>query len=447
MADELYANPQNATNDTVRVPERVTPVDDKDINDGTHPAAESFNISSLPPADTGFHAWAYLGSAWVLDCFLWGLPFSYGVFLKYYSDTMKHSSLTLLTLVGTLSTGILYISSLLLLPLLNRYPHQKKRVMLVGYGLSVSGLVGAAFARNAGELILTQGILFSTGGSLLYFPMLTWLFEWFSAKRGLANGILFSGASAGGVFAPFVIEALLVKYGQKATLLSIAIFLSIFIAPCFLFLKPRLPVAKVVSSPQLNLQFLHSRVFWILFVANIIQGLGNFIPYLYLPIFASSLNLNSTYGTMGVALLNGASIAGMIFIGWLSDRNLRISMALSSAGAALAVFLLWGLSPSLPSYAVFASAYGFLGPSWGALYPRFATATAEDDPRLSSLLLSIFLAGRGLGNVLSAPISTSLNRPWALTGKTLFTYGLEGYGPLILFTGSTLFISSLGAAY
>lgn len=135
----------------------------------------------------------------------------------------------------------------------------------------------------------------------------------------------------------------------------------------------------------------------------------------------------------------------MIFIGWLSDRNLRISMALSSAGAALAVFLLWGLSPSLPSYAVFASAYGFLGPSWGALYPRFATATAEDDPRLSSLLLSIFLAGeflwsrrsdpgvtgvcigRGLGNVLSAPISTSLNRPWALTGKTLFTYGLEGY--------------------
>lgn len=118
---------------------------------------------------------------------------------------MKHSSLTLLTLVGTLNTGILYISSLLLLPVMNHYPHQKKTVMIVGYVLSISGLIGAAYARNAGELILTQGILFGLGGSkwlhlrnvhepdmishtgLLYFPMMTWLFEWFSAKRGLVS--------------------------------------------------------------------------------------------------------------------------------------------------------------------------------------------------------------------------------------------------------------------
>lgn len=78
---------------------------------------------------------------------------------------MKSSSLTLLTLVGTLNLGILYISPLLLLPVLNRYPAQKIKVMLVGYFLSVAGLIGAAFARNAGELILTQGVLFSIGGS------------------------------------------------------------------------------------------------------------------------------------------------------------------------------------------------------------------------------------------------------------------------------------------
>lgn len=143
-----------------------------------------------------------------------GLPFSYGVFLRYYSvssPTLKHSSLTLLTLVGTLNTGILYISSLLLLPVMNHYPNQKKTVMIVGYVLSISGLIGAAYARNAGELILTQGFLFGLGGSkclhLLMYMYLDWcsyrpsLFPYddvvvrvvFCQERSSSSGILFQG--------------------------------------------------------------------------------------------------------------------------------------------------------------------------------------------------------------------------------------------------------------
>ncbi|KAJ3986211.1 MFS general substrate transporter [Lentinula detonsa] len=413
----------------------------------THPVSESLDVASLHPADAGFHAWAYLGSAWVLDCFLWGLPFSYGVFLKYYSvssPVFNHDSLTLLTLAGTLSTGILYMSSILLLPVLNRYPHRKTSVMFVGYVLCIGGLVGAAFSQSPQELILTQGILFSVGGSLLYYPMLTWLFEWFSAKRGLANGILYSGASTGGTFAPFVVEGLLVKYGQKITFLAIAIFLAISMAPCFLFLKPRLAVARQNSIRKFDAHFFRSRTFWLLSIFNIVQGLGNFIPYLYLPIFASSLGLSSAEGTMGLALLNASSAFGMIFLGWLSDHNLRSSIVLSSIGSALSVFLLWGLSPTLVSYTIFAFTYGLLGPGWAVLNTRFASVVSEDEP---SVVLSMFLVGRGLGNVLCAPISTMLDHSWSLLNKTSMAYGIEGYGPLIIFTGTTLFLSSLGATY
>lgn len=96
---------------------------------------------------------------------------------------------------------------------------------------------------------------------------------------------------------------------------------------------------------------------------------------------------------MGVSLLNAASAFGMIFIGWLSDHNLRLSMIISSLGSALTVFLLWGLSPTLPSYTIFALTYGFLAPGWAVQYSRFASATVEDEPRLWPVLLSIFLAG------------------------------------------------------
>ncbi|KAJ7141234.1 hypothetical protein C8R44DRAFT_763009, partial [Mycena epipterygia] len=106
----------------------------------------------------------------------------------------------------------------------------------------------------------------------------------------------------------------------------------------------------------------------------------------------------------------------------------------SSLGSALAVFLLWGLSQSLPPLMLFFFIYGFLGPSWSALWPRFITSIVGDDPR-------------GVGNVACGPIFTVVMRPWALTDKTTFAYRLKGYGPLILFTGSMLLMTTAGITY
>lgn len=93
----------------------------------------------------------------------------------------------------------------------------------------------------------------------------------------------------------------------------------------------------------------------------------------------------------------GASVPGLIFLGWLSDRfDLRIAMIVSTLGSALAVFLLWGLSNSLPPLMVFSFIYGFLGPSWSALWPRFITSIVGDDPRMSSLVLTVFIGGKNI---------------------------------------------------
>lgn len=86
---------------------------------------------------------------------------------------------------------------------------------------------------------------------------------------------------------------------------------------------------------------------------------------------------------------------GLIFLGWLSDRfDLRIAMLVSALGSALAVFLLWGLSESLPLLLVFSFVYGFLGPSWSALWPRFITSIVGNDPHMSSIVLTVFIGGR-----------------------------------------------------
>lgn len=40
---------------------------------------------SLPPADGGKDAWLFLVTCFFVEAFVWGFPFSYGIFEEYYS--------------------------------------------------------------------------------------------------------------------------------------------------------------------------------------------------------------------------------------------------------------------------------------------------------------------------------------------------------------------------
>ncbi|SJL05286.1 uncharacterized protein ARMOST_08652 [Armillaria ostoyae] len=401
------------------------------------------NASSLPPMDRGFHAWAFLVSAWLLEFLVWSYPFSYGVFLNYYTshEPFQNTPSSLLALVGSLSTGLMYFASLIILPVFSRFPAHKKKGMYVGLILCVAGLFGAAFAKTSGVLLLTQGILYSVGGSMLYFPTMTYTFEWFSERKGLANGLIFSGSGIGGVVMPIVIKTLLYKYGFRTTMLALGTAFTIFALPALPYIKSRVPPSQIVHHRPINTQFLKFKPFWIFLIANLMQGLGTFLPTLYLPTFATDLGLinAASAGTWALSLMNGTSAPGCIFLGYLSDRfDLRISIFLSALGSSFAVLCIWGFTTHLATLLVFAAVYGFLAPSWSALWTKFASTVGGDDPHLSSMLMCIFIAGRGVGNALAAPISSGLLRPWALTGKSEYPYALKGYGPLILFTGITL---------
>ena len=81
---------------------------------------------------------------------------------------------------------------------------------------------------------------------------------------------------------PFAIQALLDRYGLRTALLSMAGSLSAMLL-AFPFIKPRAPVSQIVGTRRMNTEFLTYSPFWILFMANIMQGLGTFLPGLYMP--------------------------------------------------------------------------------------------------------------------------------------------------------------------
>jgi MCP family monocarboxylic acid transporter-like MFS transporter 10 len=120
------------------------------------------------------------------------------VFLAYYLNdpqymNQKHAS-SLLPLIGTLCTGLMYCLGLIIHPLMRRYPRFARRYFTwIGAAICWASLFGASYTRGVIPLVLLQGIGYAIGGSLLYSPCIMFVTEWFVERQSFANGVIFAG--------------------------------------------------------------------------------------------------------------------------------------------------------------------------------------------------------------------------------------------------------------
>ena len=71
--------------------------------------------------------------------------------------------------------------------------------MLIGSVLMSLGLIMTGFCTELYQFILSQGLLFGVGSSLLYLPPVVCAPFYFNRHRAIAMGILFSGTGFGGL--------------------------------------------------------------------------------------------------------------------------------------------------------------------------------------------------------------------------------------------------------
>nr|XP_018263718.1 uncharacterized protein I303_03590 [Kwoniella dejecticola CBS 10117]OBR85876.1 hypothetical protein I303_03590 [Kwoniella dejecticola CBS 10117] len=412
-----------------------TPIEQFEINEeGTEADADAdvsgvrrSNGHGLPPVDGGWGAWTYLAAATALEMLIWGFANSYGVFLDHYDTIYPKSSM--LPIIGTVAMRI--------------------PAMWVGVVFLGAGLLGAAFAESAGGLVVTQGVLYGIGGTLLWCPPTNYMFEWFHSKRGLAAGIMLSGTGAGGLFMPLISIGLLERFGKRTTLLAIGIGYIILLTLIIPFVRPRLPLSQQTTTriPKVNWDFLKHAPFWMLWLGVLFQGLAAFMPSTYLPSYATALSLSPTIGTIAIALMNTARVPGQVFLGYLADklgaRKLIISMALASG---ISVFAGWGAAKDSGGLIGFSIAFGIFAGSYTALLSSFTKVLNHDDPHLPAILYALFYLARGIGSIISGPISAALMNHTTL-GNAKGGYGVQGFGVLILWTGAGMIMSGIGAGY
>lgn len=269
----------------------------------------------------------------------------------------------------------------------------------------------------------------------------------------------FAGTAAGGMLLPLVLPPLISKYGSSKTLRILAIAVAILLFPLLPFLKGRLPQTRVhihgpaprgATGPR---DWMKQKSFWIFLAVNTLQGFAYFVPIVYLPTFANALHISSSNSAITLAVVNAAAMVGRLSMGYLSDKFNPWILALTTLTiTSVTTFVLWGLfSHSFAGLLVFAIAYGSIASGWSSLWTGFVKPLAKDDPALSTMLYEYLLLSRGIGNVLSTPISAKLyNQAHNVTGSLERTgFHVEGgkFEKMIIYVGTCFAGAACVAAF
>lgn len=257
----------------------------------------------------------------------------------------------------------MYLGAIFHFMYLQRWLNHRRHNCFTGVAVMVLGLITSSFAQEVWQLILTQGLLYAFGGIIICNPMLLFLDGWFIRRKSLAFGIMWAGTGAFGVFIPFFLSWGLDHFGFRSILRAWGGASAVLLGPMMLFVKPRLPVtlsSTEASRQRFDWKFAMSPAFIAFQIGNTLQGLGYFIPGIYLPSYARTLGVSSTATTATVVLLNTMGVLGSISVGLLIDRiHVTTILIIFAFESALSVFDFWGMSTSLPLLLVFSAVYGF----------------------------------------------------------------------------------------
>jgi len=291
-------------------------------------------------------------------------------------------------------------------------------------------------------------VLYAVGGSIHYYPVLLYLDEWFIQRRGVAFGVICAGGGSAGVAIPFTMDWILRTYGFRTALRVWAVVFVVLTTPALFFMKPRLPVRHHTNTgPQrVEIGYLKSSVFWILQIGNIIQGLGYFLPSIYLSSFAQSVGFSAVSGTLAISLLNASQIFGSMSIGFLCDRyHVTSAILMCSLGSVVAVFVFWTFAVYQPALYIFAILYGVFAAGWATTWSGCAKTLRENGypGTETGMIIAIFSCGKGIGAVISGPLSEALVAADHWKSKAPFAFG-SGYGALIVCTGVTAACAGAG---
>ncbi|KAF2176508.1 MFS general substrate transporter [Zopfia rhizophila CBS 207.26] len=421
-----------------------------------HQVDPDLDGSWLPPVDGGKDAWLFLAACWVVELLIFGFAFSYGVFQNFYSTHEPFAGSGNIAVIGVLTTGLIFLPSPFVLHLCRNHPHWARWLSPIGLFCACLFTFASSFCTTVPQLIGVQGILLGTSGCFASCPCVVFIDQWFDKRKGMAFGVMAGAAGLGGAVIPLILDNLLINLGFATAMRIWAGIFFVLAAPLAYFVRPRLPPHSAATEKEKfwNFRSVRSRYFLLHQLANILQGSGYCLPSIYLPTYARVVFGTSTWlSTLTLILLNTSATVGLAIMGALTDRfHSRTCVLISAIGSFLSVFLFWGLSINLPMLYLFCVLFGLFAGCWPSVWPAVMKEAAERGETRGHgyvdtlMIYGLLCVGRGLGNIISGPLSETLEggHPWK--GQLIGGYG-SGFGALIIYTGASSILSGMNTLW
>jgi MFS family permease len=361
-------------------------------------------------------SWLILGGAFTAFTISAGLMHSYAVFLIAFVEAFGWSrgETSVAYSVSQLVAGG---SSPLVGVLVDRLG--PRRLLLLGGGLLVLGLIGAAFIVQLWQIVVLYGVVMTFGanclGLVVFVPILS---RYFVRHRGMAISIVQSANGFARALSAPLVQALISGVGWRSTYLVQAVFMAAVVFPLAAWFRrvdpprstsPESGTASAVPSVLAPhggwtlAEAIRTPHFWLLFAVYLFTGLGSFFVSLHQLAFAVDRGFDKLYAAEVLGMGAFLAIFGTIITGTLSDyigREVSAIMAygFSIVGVICALFI----TNSSQHLLLWLHACLF-GLTWGARGPAITAKTADLFPGSQlGAILGVITIGSGLGAALGS---------------------------------------------
>ncbi|KAK6330514.1 hypothetical protein TWF696_003403 [Orbilia brochopaga] len=359
--------------------------------------------------DGGFNAWVQVFAAFLLLCTGWGIVVSYGVFETYYGSLnppLANSAGT--ALIGSIQAFLLLFVGFFTGRL---YDGGHFRVIMsVGSTLMWLGLFATGFCgMTYWKILFCQGIITGTGMGFLFTPSVAVVSTYFYKKRALANGIVASGSSVGGIMFPILTRKLIPAIGFRNTMIVNSSIVLTLLIVSNLILAPRKDIPPRRRGPMIDVGSFKDLTYMLFVFGMLAAFLGLYMPFFYIEVWAKRMGLdkNGLETFYLVSILNGASTFGRVVPNFFADRVGSINMQIPAMIVSGVLILCWLPIKTFAGMLVFVVLYGFFSGVFISLPPA-SVASITPDVTFFGVRMGMMFSIASVGSLTGTPISGAL---------------------------------------
>jgi MFS family permease len=372
-----------------------------------------------------FYGWIVVGASAVIICLGMGSLFSLGVFLKPMTESMGWSrgDISSVALLNWIAMGL---GSFVWGALSDRLG--TRGVAMAGGVLLGLGLVLSSQVSTLGQLDLTFGVMVGFAVGAFYAPLTATATRWFTARRGLAVGLVSAGIGVGILTLAPLARALISAWDWRVALLVIGDLAWIVIIPVALLIREQpgdVGAAALGGAAGAGRQYAAHEVlatpqFWAIALTHFACCAAHSGPIFHMVTHATDQGLGPMAAATAFGVSGFASIAGRLGGGILADRYGAKATLLAGLALQAAMIVLYLFVRDVGLFYLLAVVFGV---AYGGVMPLYALVTRESfgDKVMGAAYGAVFLVstlGMGLGSYGGGVLYDRLGSyAWLYTGS------------------------------